>query len=57
MDKLKHSQLRASPVRQLRGAPLQSLSAKQIKALINLNKTSTETKKLLLNELVFRAQI
>jgi len=57
MDKQKHLQLRASSVRQLRGASLQSLSAKQIKALINLNKTSTKTKKLLLNELVFRAQI
>jgi hypothetical protein len=57
MDKQKHLQRRATPVRQLRGASLQSLSAKQIKALINLNKTSTPTKKLLLNELVFRAQI
>jgi hypothetical protein len=57
MDKQKHLQRRATPVRQLRGASLQSLSAKQIKALINLNKTSTQTKKLLLNELIFRAQI
>lgn len=57
MDKQKHLQRRATPVRQLRGASLQSLSAKQIKALINLNKTSIETKKLLINELVFRAQI
>lgn len=57
MDKATHARRRVTPVRQLRGASLQSLSSKQIKALINLNKTSTATKKLLLNELVFRAQI
>lgn len=57
MDKQKHLQLRASPVRQSQNAPLKSLSSKQIKALINANQIPTTTKKLLLNELVFRAQI